>query len=106
MIITTLLMKRLFYFFVVILALLHSLSRHTSVCSTSLLDILFFEMSSANECLVTYPDFGALVKPAASSRMDHQNTAIVVVITFPALALVVVSVRVAGKLSTRQFSLG
>ncbi|KAK8873997.1 hypothetical protein PGQ11_004511 [Apiospora arundinis] len=62
-------------------------------------------MSWVDDSLVTCPNFSALVKPAASSRIEHQNTAIAVIITFPALALMVVSVRVAGKLSTRQFSL-
>lgn len=63
-------------------------------------------MSAVDASLGAYPDFGSLVNPATSPRMEHQNTAIVVVITFPALALVVVSVRIAGRLSSRQFSLG
>jgi hypothetical protein len=55
-----------------------------------------------NGSIVVVDSFGPVVYPTSS----EQNAAIAITIAFAAAALVVVTTRVAGRLSTRQFGCG
>ncbi|KAI0017342.1 hypothetical protein F4780DRAFT_796506 [Xylariomycetidae sp. FL0641] len=53
--------------------------------------------------IVTIENFTALVVPASDPTSAKQSSAIAILVVFPALALLVVCIRVAGRVSSHQF---
>ncbi|KAI1337819.1 hypothetical protein F5Y15DRAFT_145016 [Xylariaceae sp. FL0016] len=60
-------------------------------------------LSRENVDLVTTENFTTLVMPSVDPSSSEQNAAIVITLAFPAVALLIVCIRIAGRVSSHQF---